>query len=63
MVTAVFTQGMGMLVNKAILGFGMRSWRYSMLVDNGEVIKIFEEHGKNNQVRTTIHLRCQMLTR
>ena len=44
----VFTQGMGMLVNKPKQGFGMRSWRYSMLVDNGEVIKIFEEPGKNN---------------
>ena len=45
---AVFTQGMGMLVNKPKQGFGMRSWRYSMLVDNGEVKKIFEEPGKNN---------------
>jgi len=44
----VFTQGMGMLVNKDHLGFGMRSWRYSMLVDNGEVVKVFEEPGKNN---------------
>ena len=44
----VFTQGMGMLVNKPGQGFGMRSWRYSMLVDNGEVVKVFEEPGKNN---------------
>ena len=44
----VFTQGMGMLVNKPKQGFGMRSWRYSMMVDNGEVVKIFEEPGKNN---------------
>ena len=44
----VFTQGVGMLVNKPKQGFGMRSWRYSMLVDNGEVVKIFEEPGKNN---------------
>jgi len=44
----VFTQGMGMLVNKPKQGFGMRSWRYSMFVDNGEVVKIFEEPGKNN---------------
>ena len=44
----VFTQGMGMLVNKPKQGFGMRSWRYSMLVNNGEVVKIFEEPGKNN---------------
>ena len=46
--SSVFTQGMGMLVNKDHLGFGMRSWRYSMLVDNGEVVKVFEESGKNN---------------
>ena len=26
----------------------MRSWRYSMLVDNGAVAKIFQETGKNN---------------
>ena len=44
----VFTQGMGMLVNKPKQGFGMRSWRYSMLVNNGEVVKVFEEPGKNN---------------
>jgi len=46
--SGVFTQGMGMLINKDHVGFGMRSWRYSMYVDNGEVVKIFEEPGKNN---------------
>ena len=44
----VFTQGMGMLVNKPGQGFGMRSWRYSMIVDNSEVVKTFVEDGKNN---------------
>ena len=43
-----FTRSMGMLVQKPMQNFGMRSWRYSMLVDNGEVKKIFEEPGKNN---------------
>ncbi len=38
-----FTDGMGMLVNKADLGFGMRSWRYSMLVKDGVVEKMFIE--------------------
>ncbi|RQW61655.1 glutathione peroxidase [Vibrio viridaestus] len=38
-----FTDGMGMLVNKNDLGFGKRSWRYSMLVKNGIVEKIFAE--------------------
>lgn len=41
-----FTAAMGMLVNKANLGFGNRSWRYSMLVDNGEIQVLFEEPGK-----------------
>jgi len=41
-----FSKGMGMLVNKDDLGFGMRSWRYSMLVDNGIVEKMFIEPEK-----------------
>lgn len=40
---AEFTQGMGMLVDKRNLGFGQRSWRYSMLVDDGVVKKMFIE--------------------
>lgn len=36
-----FTRKMGMLVDKSNLGFGMRSWRYSMLVDDGSIEKIF----------------------
>jgi glutaredoxin-like protein len=38
-----FSRGMGMLVNKAQLGFGDRSWRYSMLVRDGVVEKMFIE--------------------
>ncbi len=38
-----FTQGMGMLVGKEDLGFGQRSWRYSMLVIDGVVAKMFIE--------------------
>jgi peroxiredoxin len=38
-----FTRKMGMLVDKSNLGFGMRSWRYSMLVNDGSVEKIFVE--------------------
>lgn len=38
-----FTDGMGMLVDKHELGFGQRSWRYSMLVRNGVVEKMFIE--------------------
>lgn len=38
-----FTRKMGMLVDKSNLGFGMRSWRYSMLVDDGVIEKLFVE--------------------
>ena len=38
-----FTDGMGMLVDKDDLGFGKRSWRYSMLVKDGVVEKMFIE--------------------
>jgi glutaredoxin-like protein len=38
-----FTEGMGMLVDKRNLGFGKRSWRYSMLVKNGTIEKMFIE--------------------
>jgi glutaredoxin-like protein len=38
-----FTDGMGMLVGKQDLGFGIRSWRYSMLVKDGVIIKMFVE--------------------
>ncbi|MGD1901002.1 MAG: peroxiredoxin [Geitlerinemataceae cyanobacterium] len=40
-----FTRKMGMLVAKDNLGFGMRSWRYSMLVDDGNIEKLFAEPG------------------
>jgi glutathione-dependent peroxiredoxin len=41
-----FTEKMGMLVDKADLGFGKRSWRYSMLVKDGVVEKMFIEPEK-----------------
>ncbi len=40
-----FTRAMGMLVKKDNLGFGERSWRYSMYVENGIIKKIFVEPG------------------
>jgi len=40
-----FTRKMGMLVDKSNLGFGMRSWRYSMYVVDGEIEKVFVEPG------------------
>jgi peroxiredoxin/glutaredoxin len=38
-----FTEQMGMLVDKRSLGFGPRSWRYSMLVEDGVIKKMFIE--------------------
>lgn len=40
-----FTRLMGMLVKKENLGFGDRSWRYSMHVVNGEIKQMFIEEG------------------
>ena len=45
---ADFTRGMGMLVKKENLGFGMRSWRYAMLVENKTIVKLFSEPGKSD---------------
>jgi len=41
-----FTDGMGQLVDKQDLGFGKRSWRYSMLVRDGVIEKMFVESDK-----------------
>jgi glutaredoxin-like protein len=38
-----FSRGMGMLVSKSDIGFGDRSWRYSMLVKDGVIEKMFIE--------------------
>lgn len=38
-----FTRGLGMLVDKRPLGFGERSWRYSMIVNDGVIDKVFIE--------------------
>ncbi len=40
-----FTRAMGMLVKKDNLGFGERSWRYSIFVDDGVIAKAFIEDG------------------
>lgn len=42
-----FSSGLGMLVDKRSLGFGMRSWRYSMLVKDGIIDKAFIEPEKD----------------
>ena len=43
-----FSRMMGMLVKKENLGFGMRSWRYSMFVEDNSIIKLFSEPGKSD---------------
>jgi thioredoxin-dependent peroxiredoxin len=40
-----FTRKMGMLVERTTNGLGMRSWRYSMLVNDGKIEQLFIEPG------------------
>ena len=46
--SGAFTRRMGMLINKDHLGFGDRSWRYAMVVEDGEIVALFEEPGIND---------------
>jgi len=43
--SGVFTRRMGMLVHKDNLGFGMRSWRYAAIVNDGVIEAWFQEPG------------------
>ena len=43
-----FTRSMGMLVNKPKQGFGMRSWRYAAVVNDGTIDQMFIEPGQND---------------
>lgn len=47
-----FTAGMDMLVAKDNLGFGKRSWRYAMVVDDGTVERMFAEDGMEDDCGT-----------
>lgn len=47
-----FTRKMGMLVHKDNLGFGLRSWRYSMVVNDGKIEKMFIEEGFSDNCPT-----------
>ncbi|WP_117191685.1 peroxiredoxin [Rhizobium terrae] len=47
-----FTRKMGMLVAKDNLGFGMRSWRYGAVINNGTVEQWFEEEGYSDNCET-----------
>lgn len=47
--SADFTRRMGMLIRKDHLGFGERSWRYAMVIDDGRIVAWFEEPGINDE--------------
>ena len=49
---ADFTREMGMLVKKSNLGFGNRSWRYVMVVENNVIEKVFVESGFRDNADT-----------
>jgi thioredoxin-dependent peroxiredoxin len=46
--SGTFTRRMGMLISKDHLGFGDRSWRYAMVVEDGKIVALFEEPGIND---------------
>lgn len=46
-----FTKKMNALVKKRNLGFGNRSWRYSMYIDNCKIQKIFCENNMNDDYK------------
>ena len=52
-----FSQTMGMLVDKNDLGFGKRSWRYSMLVK----MELLKKYSTRRSLRATL-LRSAMPT-
>lgn len=48
--SGTFTKAVGMLVDKDNLGFGYRSWRYAMVVNDGTVEVVLREAGINDNV-------------
>lgn len=48
--SGTFTREIGMLVAKDNVGFGLRSWRYAMVVDNGVVEAFFPEAGMTDNL-------------
>lgn len=48
--SGVFTRDIGMLVAKDNLGFGQRSWRYAMVVNDGVVEALFQEPGMTDNL-------------
>ena len=50
--SGTFTSAMNMLVSKDNLGFGVRSWRYAVIVNNGVIEKWFIEPGIEHNCAT-----------
>ena len=50
--SAEFTVAVGMKVQKDNVGFGSRSWRYSCVIDDGVIEKVFIEDGFGNNAGT-----------
>ena len=48
-----FTRSMGMLIEKKNIGFGLRSWRYSAIINDCIVEKWWQEDGMNNEGEDT----------
>lgn len=44
-----FTRRMGLLVQRTQTGMGLRSWRYSMLVEDGAIVRMFIEPGVRDE--------------
>jgi len=47
-----WTDAVGMAVDKLNLGFGRRSWRYAVVINNNEFEQWFVEPGKENDCST-----------
>ena len=47
-----FTMSIGALCEKNNLGFGFRSWRYAIVVNDGVVENVFSEEGFGNIIET-----------
>ena len=49
-----FTEKIGMLVDKSDCGYGKRSWRYAMVVEDNKVEKLFVEEGMADNIGTDV---------
>ena len=47
-----FTQAMGASVEKGNVGFGIRSWRYAMVINDGVIEQMFTEEGQDDNINS-----------